>query len=117
MAGVLTRLREELEIIAGVAQKKKGLEERDAEDAASSDLCDLFQQMEVALGKAAKKKRILIVIDGLGRLEELSRTSKVGVNRVKFCLISSRPRVMTLSNMTIPIHYRPPQWPSSKVSA
>ena len=77
MSGILQRLTEELERVAGVAKKKKGLEEREEEDSAPSDLSEMFQQLNVALGKAAKKKKVLIVIDGLSRVEQMSRTSKV----------------------------------------
>ena len=77
MSGILQRLTDELERVAGVVKKRKGLEEREEEDSAPLELSEKFQQLQVALGKAAKKKKVLIVIDGLSRVEQMSRTSKV----------------------------------------
>ena len=91
MAGILQRLTEELQRIAGVVKKRKGLEEREEKDSAPTDLSDMCQQLQVALGKAAKRKKILIVIDGLGRMEQVSRTSKVKNKFKKRATLSPAP--------------------------
>ncbi|XP_070181286.1 TPR repeat-containing protein DDB_G0287407-like [Littorina saxatilis] len=76
VSGILSRLIEELETLAGVVKKRKGLEEREEEDAKPSNLSEMFQQLQVVMDKAAKRKKILIVIDGVSRIEQQSRTSK-----------------------------------------
>ncbi|XP_076442900.1 TPR repeat-containing protein DDB_G0287407-like [Babylonia areolata] len=78
VAGILQRLTEELERVAGEVKKKRSLEEtgEGEEEAKPLELSDLFQQLEVALGKAAKKRKVVVVIDGVNRVQPLSRISK-----------------------------------------
>ncbi|KAL8611697.1 hypothetical protein ACOMHN_063482 [Nucella lapillus] len=74
---LLQRLTEELLLVAGERRPRKlTLEDSEDREMKSNDLSDLFQQLEVALGKGSKKRKVVIVIDGVGRVEPLSRISK-----------------------------------------
>lgn len=78
MASLISRLTREFERLAGSPRSEESLWEVQDRDEDCGDLADKLQDMEVALGKASHRKKMVIIIDGLHRLEKMSRTSKVG---------------------------------------
>ena len=78
---LMVRLTDELQHIMGHVTKSKteqlsqGGEEMKPQTTDVSELCREFQS---ALARAAGRHKILLAIDGLGKLHQVSRTAKVG---------------------------------------
>ncbi|XP_041351126.1 TPR repeat-containing protein DDB_G0287407-like [Gigantopelta aegis] len=76
----LHRLINELELIAGDSKKKTKDEPEEIETLGpgltSADCGELVQKFQVLLEKACSKKKVVFVIDGLDKMENISRIAK-----------------------------------------
>ena len=77
VAAILQRLTEELDVLMGKKKKRSVEAKEQAGEIKDDDLSDLYQKFQAALTKAAKNKKIILVVDGLEHCEKPSRTSKV----------------------------------------
>ena len=88
---LMVRLTEELQQVMGhmtksrTEQLSEGGEDMKPQ---STDVSELCRQFQAALTKAAAKHKIILAIDGLGKLQQVSRTAKVSGGKKYLVLFS-----------------------------